>query len=102
MDLTNSAGPATITRFYAIWQKSSPQQQLDKLFLDGLEIWNKSDPNSPSDIPDEGNFLASANLTLADPLPHTFAIQFLQDVQPGTYDVHIVFDNACQVSGTLP
>jgi hypothetical protein len=102
MDITNNGGPATITRFYAIWVKSSSSQILDRLFLDGLEIWNKSDPDSPSDFPDEGTFVGSANLTIADPVPHPFAIQFLENVQPGTYNVHIVFDNACQVSGTLP
>jgi len=102
MDITNSGGPATITRFYAIWNKSSSSQLLAKLLLDGLEIWDRSDPNSPSDFPDEGNFIASANLTIADPLPHPFAIQFQENVEPGTYDVHIVFDNTCQVSGTLP
>jgi hypothetical protein len=103
MNITNSSGaPVTITRLYAIWEKSSPSQQLDRLFLDGVEIWNKSDPNSPSDIPDEGTFVGTADLTIADPLPHILTIQFLENVQPGTYDVHIVFDNSCQVIGTLP
>jgi hypothetical protein len=101
MDITNNNGSAiTITRFFAYWVKSPISQKIDKLFLNGAEIWNKSDPDSPSDIPTEGNWAGGANLTIPDAATENFVIQFPNALQATGYEVHIVFDVPCQVIGT--
>ena len=102
MDITNNSGaPITITRFFAYWVKSPTSQKIDKLFLNGVEVWNKADPDSPSDIPAEGTFVGGANLTIPDATPVTLLIQFSDPLQPTGYQVHIVFDPpiSCQVIG---
>ena len=81
-----------------------PSQKIDKLFLDGVELWNQSDPDSPSDIE---NWI-SAGLTIADATTGNFVVEFQDPLEPGTYDVHIVVidpaQTKCQVSQpiTLP
>jgi hypothetical protein len=102
-DITNSSGaPIDITRFFAYWVKSPTSQKLDKLFLNTIEIWNRSDPDTPSDFPTEGGSWASAALTIPDATTRNFVIQFQFPLEPGTYDVHIVFHPvSCQVSGSI-
>ncbi len=98
MDITNTSGtPITINRFFAYWVKSPSSQKLDKLFLNTLMVWNTSDPDSPTDIPTEGNWVKSANLTIPDGATQTFLIQFANNLQPIGYEVHIVFDIGCQL-----
>ena len=81
--------------------KSPTSQKLDKLFIDGIEIWNRSDPDSPSDIPAE-EFVGGDDVTILDSIPRTFVILFSNDLQPGEYEVHIVFNSiSCQVSGSI-
>ena len=100
MDITNSSGSAiTINRFYATWVKTPTSQKIDKLFLNGVEVWNKSDPDSPSDIPAEGTFVGLVNPAILDATPVTLLIQFSDPLQPIGYEVHIVFDLGCQVIG---
>jgi hypothetical protein len=103
MDITNNSGlPISINRVYATWVKSSPSQKLSKLLLNGALIWNISDNNPPSDIPAEGNFVNGADLSIPDPLPRNFVVQFQEPLQSGTYQVHVVFDLvSCQVSGSF-
>lgn len=99
MDITNNNGSdITINRFFAYWVKSPISQKIDRLFLNGVEIWNKSDPDSPSDVPTEGNWLGGADLTILNGATENFLIQFPNVVQP-TSEVHLVFDIGCQVIG---
>ena len=82
--------------------KSPTSQKLDKLFLNTIEIWNKSDPDTPSDIPTEGNWISAALTIPGDGTPQNFVIEFQDPLEPGTYDVHIVFNTvSCQVSGSI-
>jgi hypothetical protein len=100
-DITNSSGvPITITRFFAYWVKTPNSQKLDKLFLDGIQVWNVSDVTSPSDIPTEGNWMGSANLTIPDATAQNFVAQFQENLQPTGYEIHIIFDIGCQVIGS--
>jgi hypothetical protein len=101
MDITNeNRSTIAINRFFAYWIKTPTSQKIDRLLLNGAVIWNTSDPDSPSDIPTEGNWVNGANLTIPDRAVETFVIQFAEDLQPTGYEVHIVFDNGCQVIGT--
>lgn len=103
MDITNASGaPITISQLFAYWPDVPSSQKIDKLFLNGIEIWNKSDPDSPSDIPNEGNFVGGANLTIPDATTQTFAMQFSNALQATGYEVHLVFGApaSCQVVGT--
>lgn len=100
MDITNNSGSIIgITRFYAIWTKSPTSQKIDKLFLNGSEIWNKSDPDSPSDFPTEGNWVGGAGPAIPNAILENFVIQFSNDLLQPT-EVHIVFDIGCQIVGT--
>ncbi|HET9909001.1 MAG TPA: hypothetical protein VFQ23_20290, partial [Anaerolineales bacterium] len=75
--ITNTTGaPIAITRFFAYWVESPSSQKIDKLFLDTVEIWNRSDPNSPSDIPTEGNWISAALTIPGDGTAKDFLIQF--------------------------
>jgi hypothetical protein len=105
-DITNASGAQIdITRFFAYWVESPTSQKLDKLFLDSVEIWNRSDPDSPSDIPSagDGNWISAA-LTIPDATTGNFIVQFQDPLEPGNYEVHIVFNTvigSCQVSGSI-
>ena len=104
MDITNnSGGPIVINRLVAYWVKSPQSQKLDQLFLNGVSIWNTSDPDWPSDIPAEGGGNwpgAASERTIPDVTTQAFVIQFSNDLQPSGYEVHIVFDIGCQAVGT--
>jgi hypothetical protein len=107
MDITNNNGSTiTIKRFFAYWVKLPNSQKIDRLFLNSVMIWNTSDPDSPSDIPTEGNWITGADLTIPDATTRNFLIQFPNFLQPTGYEVHIVFDidgippDDCQVIGT--
>ena len=105
MDITNNSGSTiTINRFFAYWVKLPTSQKIARLLLNGAVVWNTSDPDSPSDIPTEGNWVNAANLTILDATVENFVIQFSNDLQPTGYEVHIVFDvppfPPCQVIGT--
>ena len=103
MDITNSSGgPVTIARLYANWDKTPISQKLDKLFLDGILIWNISDTTPPSDLPTEGGFVNGADLTVPHATTRNLLIQFQDPLQPFAYEVRIVFDIGCQVIGTFP
>jgi hypothetical protein len=101
MDITNNAGsPITINRVFANWIKLQPSQKIDRLLLNGIVIWNTSDPDSPSDIPTEGNWIGGAvDRTIPDATTTTFLIQFPNALEPTGYKVHIVFNIDCQVIG---
>jgi hypothetical protein len=98
----NSGGTITIDRFFAYWVKLPTSQKLDKLLLDGVEIWNRSDPDSPSDVPTEGGFVGGADRTILDTTARNLVIRFMNNLQSGNYEVHIVFNSiGCQVSGSV-
>jgi hypothetical protein len=101
MDITNNSGaPITITRFFAYWDKTPSSQQLNSLLLNTAEIWNESDPDSPSDVPTEGNWI-SASLSIQNGATGNFVIQFEESLQPTGYEIHIFFHPLnCQVIGT--
>jgi hypothetical protein len=80
--------------------KLPTSQKLDKLFLNGVQVWNISDTTSPSNIPTEGNWMGGANLTIPDAATQNFVVQFQDDLQPTGYNIHLIFDIGCQVSGT--
>jgi len=97
-DITNNNGTTiTINRFFAYWIKSPNSQKLARLALNSVVIWNTSDPDSPSDIPLEGNWVPGADLTIPDTNTRTFLIQFQNNLQPTGYEIHIVFDIGCQI-----
>jgi len=101
MNITNNNGTnITITRFFAYWVKLPNSQKIARLLLNGLVIWNTSDPDSPSDIPTEGNWVGGADLTLLNGTTTNFLVRFSDDLQATGYEVHIVFDIGCQVIGT--
>jgi len=104
MDITNNSGSdITINRFFAYWVKSPTSQKIDRLLLNGVVIWNTSDPDSPSDIPTEGNWIGTvADRTILVGNTGNFVIQFQNDLQATGYAVHIVFDApaSCRVTGT--
>jgi len=98
MNIVNNNGtPITINRFFAYWVKSPTSQKISRLLLNGLVVWNTSDPDSPSDIPTEGNFVGGANLTIPDATGEILVVQFPNNLQATGYEVHIVFDIGCQV-----
>jgi len=100
LEITNNNGtPITLNRFFAYWVKLPTSQKIDKLFLNAAEIWNKSDPDSPSDIPTEGNWVGGADLIIPVAPVSNLLIQFPNDLQPTGYEVHLVFDIGCQVIG---
>jgi hypothetical protein len=102
MVITNgSVATITINRLFAYWVELPTSQKLDKLFHNGFLVWNTSDNDSPSDIPTESGFMSGADLTVPGGATRTFVIQFLNDLQPGTYEVHVVFDIGCQVTGSF-
>jgi hypothetical protein len=101
MDITNnSGGDIFISRLIAYWEKSSPQQKLDRLFLDGVSIWNTSDNFSPSDFPLEGpsgNWPSpDTDRTILTGGTGNLLLQFQENLQL-PYEVYIVFDIGCQV-----
>ena len=101
MNITNnSGGPITINRLFAYWVKSPVSQKLDRVLLSGTLLWNTSDNDSPSDIPDEGNWINGANRTILNAETRNFVLRFQDDLQPTGYEVYIVFDIGCQVVGT--
>ena len=106
MDITNTSGSSiTLTRFFAYWVELPSAQKIDRLLLNGTVIWNTSDPDSPSDIPTEGNWVNGADLIIPDGTTRNFVIEFSDNLQPTGYEVHIVFDLPlspidCQVIGT--
>jgi len=102
MDITNNnVTDMIITRLFAYWLKSSPSQKITKLLLNGVEIWDISDTDSPSDIPTEGDFKGAVGLrTILIGTTSNFVIQFQDPLQPTGYEAHIVFGTGCQVKGT--
>jgi hypothetical protein len=106
MDINSATGiPIVITRFFAQWVEAPSSQKLDQLFLGGVSIWDASDPDAPSDIPSEGAWKGSfLERTLPGSGVRNFKIQFGDALQPGVYQVHLVFNTGCQVnqSVTLP
>jgi hypothetical protein len=101
MDITNSSGgQITINRFFAYWVKTPTSQKLDKLFLDGIQVWNISDPNPPSDIPTESDWSGGVSPVIPDATTQTFIVRFQNDLQPAGYEIHLIFDIGCQVIGT--
>jgi hypothetical protein len=105
-DITNgTSGPIVITQFFAQWLDSPPSQSLDRLSLQSVVIWNRSDPDAPSDIPSEGAWQGSLSDRMLPAMGvRAFTIQFGGTLQPGDYQVHLVFGTGCQViqSVTLP
>jgi hypothetical protein len=103
MDIVNnSGGDIIITSFFAYWPDIPTAQKIDQLFISGTMVWNRSDPDSPSDIPTEGDWINSADPALKIPAAtvKNLLIQFSNDLQPTGYEVHVVFDIGCQVTGT--
>ena len=88
-----------INRFFAYWPQQPAAQKISQLLLGGV-IWNPSDPDSPTDIPLEGDWVNGANRTIPAGTTGTLGILFSEDLQPTGYEVHVVFDIGCQVSAT--
>jgi hypothetical protein len=103
-DITNGAsGSILITRFFAQWVESiPPAQSLDQLSLQGVSIWDRSDPNSPSDIPSEGAWKIPLSNRVIPVGVRTFTIQFKNALEPGDYQVYLVFGGInCQVNQSV-
>jgi len=100
MDITNNSGATiTLNRFFAYWVKLPNSQKINRLFLNGVVIWNTSDPDSPTDIPTESNWRSGADRTIPDATARTLLIRFPNNLQPTGYEAHLVFDIGCQVIG---
>jgi len=101
VDITNNhVTPITITEFFAYWPKQPISQKLDRIYLNGVMIWNKSDSDTPSSIPSEGNWENGANLAIPNGVTQNLVVQFSSPLQPTGYEVHLTFDIACQIVGT--
>jgi hypothetical protein len=101
MDITNNnGGDIFISRLFAIWEPSSPQQKLDQLLLGGVSVWNTSDNFPPSDFPAEGPGGSwpslDADRTILNGGTGNFLLRFQENLQL-PYKVHIVFNIGCQV-----
>ena len=96
----NTATPVMINRFFAYWQESTFTQKLTEISLDGVVIWNASDPDSPSDIPAENPFVSGANRTIPAGIPGILTLEFQDPVEPTGYEAHVVFNINCQVVAT--
>jgi len=101
MDISNnSGGNITIESLYANWVATPSSQRLDRIFLNGISVWNTSDPAPPSNIPDEGNWQSSGNLSIPNGATQSLLIRFGDPLQTTGYEVRITFNNNCYVSGT--
>ncbi|MDX1377504.1 MAG: hypothetical protein R3307_01545 [Anaerolineales bacterium] len=101
MDITNSSGgDIIVNRFFAYWVDTPLTQALDSLTLNGGQIWNKNDNDSPSDFPTEGDWRSGANLTIPNGMTYNFVVHFRENLQSTGYEVHIYFDIGCKVVGT--
>ncbi|HEX5807500.1 MAG TPA: tetratricopeptide repeat protein, partial [Anaerolineales bacterium] len=99
MDIANNSGSTiAIDRIMAYWPDIPTHQQINQILLNGAVIWNPADPNSPSDIPKEGNWTNTADLTIPNATTGNLVVQFSNDLQPTGYKVHVVFDIGCQVT----
>jgi hypothetical protein len=98
--INGSGGTIAINRLFVTWVELATSQRLDEVFLNGISVWNKSDPTPPSDIPAEGNWRNGIDLTIPDTATSPFLIRFGDDLQSTSNEVHIVFDIGCQVIGT--
>jgi hypothetical protein len=94
----NSGGTITIDRFFAYWPDVPTAQKIGQLLLNGVVVWNPSDPDSPTDIPIEGNWENGANLSIPNGATGNLLIQFSNDLQATGYEVHVIFAHGCQVS----
>ena len=100
MNITNNtSGTITLDRFFAFWVKDLQSQKIDRLLLGGIELWNTSDVDSPTDIPAESTWNGGADRTIAAGATRNFVVRFQNDPQSPT-EVHLVFDIGCQVTGT--
>jgi hypothetical protein len=101
MNITNSSGiPISVEFLFAYWVESPSSQKLDRVFLDGVEIWNTSDPDSPSDIPNESNWNGASRI-IPNGIVGNLVLRFQDPLQAGNYQVHVVFDIGCRVTGSL-
>ena len=101
MTITNdNVASITIASFHAVWVQAPITQKLSKLFLDGTEIWNIADNNTPTDIPTESNW-NNNNRTISGGLVGNFIVQFQDPLVTGVYQIQITFDNGCQIGGSI-
>lgn len=104
MNINNNSGsPIIIESLFAQWVKPTSSQKLDRLFLNGVAIWNTSDPDTPSNIPAEGGGTwpsPSAQRTIPNGASGNFIIDFMDPLEPTGYQVQIVFDVGCSVNGS--
>jgi len=100
MDITNNHGKdVSIDGFFAYWVDSPSTQALEFLSLNGGQIWNKNDNDSPSDFPTEGDWRSGSNRTIPNTATQNFVVQFRENLQPSGYEIHIYFNIGCQLIG---
>lgn len=104
MNINNNSGsPIVIDSLFAQWVKLTSSQKLDQLFLNGVSIWNTSDPDTPSNIPAEGGGIwssSAAQRTIPNGASRNLIINFMEPLEPTGYQVQIVFDVGCPVNGS--
>jgi hypothetical protein len=90
-----------MNRLFAYWVKSTTSQKIDRIIFNGIEVWNRSDPDSPTDIPTQpnGTWLGGSDLTIPDATTRTLVIVFSNNLPATGFEVHLVFDINCQVIG---
>ena len=99
-DITNNTGGTIRSAAFLPTGPSTDGSEDRPVAPNGAEVWNKSDPDSPTNIPAEGNWTKQRY-----PLYHkrgrgSLLIQFSNDLQPTGYEVHVIFEHGCQVIGT--
>ena len=104
MNINNNSGsPIVIDSLFVQWVKLTSSQKLDQLFLNGVSIWNTSDPDAPSNIPAEGGGIWSSSAdqrTIPNGASRNLIINFMEPLEPTGYQVQIVFDVGCPVNGS--
>jgi hypothetical protein len=104
VDITNNSGsPIIIQSLFVNWADSPSSQNLTQIFLNGASIWNTSDPDSPSTLPDEGGGMwpgPASDRTIPNGASQSLTLQFQEILLSTGYQVQITFDNGCQVSGS--
>jgi hypothetical protein len=97
--INSGPSPLTIQQLFVYWPDSPSSQLLARLMFKGNTVWNPADPDSPSDIPAEGNWQSGADLLVPnDNLPYSFILEFGDSLQSTGYQVYFIFDTGCQMS----
>jgi hypothetical protein len=103
MNITNnSVSDTSIDSIHIEWVEF-PSQNVTQITLAGSVLFFASDPDEPSDLPSELPWAGGADLSLPAGTPKTLIIEYINNLQNGTYNVDVAFPAPlnCQVHGSL-